>query len=512
MPEATPADKLSIVFAAAEVAPFSKTGGLGEVMMSLPKALAARGHDVCVFAPLYNSSWRAGLPITPLEVKIETDVDGYRIGGRICRSHLPGCDVPVYLVEHHDYFSRDDKLFGHTLYQFRATEGYMQDYPDNDARFVFLTRAILEALPALGIAPDIINANDWHTGLLPIYLHTHYRSLPALAATRTVFTIHNLAYQGRFSKETMWTARLGWELFRHDLLEFHDGVNFMKAGIVGADAVTTVSRRYAEEITWPEHGEELDSTLRAHREKLIGINNGVDYSVWNPASDRFLVKRYGPEDVREGKAACKADLQAKAILPRRPDVPVVAMVTRLAEQKGVSLVRDAAHEIMRMGVQFIILGTGDPEYHGFFRYLAQQYPHQVAAALEFNESLAHQVTAGADIFLMPSRFEPSGLNQLYGLKYGTVPVVRETGGLVDTVIDCNDQTWATGIANGFRFSSYDASGLLWALRRAVDCFHQAPQVWLQLQRNGMAQDWSWERGAERYEGVYRKIMSGAAGS
>lgn len=504
---ATPARRLNIVFASAEVAPFSKTGGLGEVLMSLPKALAARGHEVCVFTPLYNCCWKAGLPITPLDLKVETDVNGHRAGGRICKSHLPDSDVPVYLVEHHDYFARDDKLFGHTLYQFRATEGYMQDYPDNDARFVFFTRAVLEALPALGIKPDVINANDWQTGLLPVYLGVHYANVPELAPARSVFTVHNLAYQGRFPKAAMRTARLGWELFRHDLLEFHDGVNFMKAGIVAADAVTTVSRRYGEEITWHEHGEGLDAVLRTHRDKLFGINNGVDYSIWNPSTDRFLARRYGPEDVKEGKAVCKKDLQARAILPRRPDAPLVGMVTRLAEQKGLTLVRDAAHEMLRMGIQFVLLGTGEPEFHDFFRQLSRQYPHQVSAALEFNEPLAHQIMAGADLFLMPSRFEPSGLNQLYSLKYGTVPVVRATGGLVDSVVDSNDSTWAAGTATGFSFGSYDAGGLLWALRRAVDCYHRAPDVWLQLQRNGMAQDWSWERGAAGYEDVYMRILA-----
>jgi starch synthase len=497
---------LNIVFASAEVAPFAKTGGLGEVLMSLPKALAQRGHQVCVFVPLYNSCWHAGPSIAPLGIKIETDVNGHRVAGRICRSHLPGSDVPVYLVEHHDYFSRDEKLFGHTLYQYQATEGYMEDYSDNAERYVFFSRAILEALSAFDIRPDIINANDWQTGLLPVYLQTQYRHVPHLSSTRSVFTIHNLAYQGRFSKEAMWTARLSWDLFRYDYLEFHDGVNFMKAGIVAADAVTTVSQRYAEEITWPDYGEELDPTLRTHRNKLFGINNGVDYAIWNPLTDRFIARRYGSDDIQAGKAACKADLQAKAILPRRPDVPVVAMVTRLAEQKGLSLVRDAAHEIMRTGVQFVLLGTGDPEYHGFFKYLSQQYPRQVSTALEFNEPLAHQIMAGADIFLMPSRFEPSGLNQLYGLKYGTIPVVRETGGLADTVIDCNDSTWPTGQATGFTFSNYDVNGLIWALRRAVDCYHRAPDVWLQLQRNGMAQDWSWDKGAAAYEDLYRRLL------
>lgn len=475
--------------------------------MSLPKALRARGHNVCVFTPLYNCCWDGGQPITPLDLKVETDINGARVSGRICRSQLPGSDVPVYFVEHYDYFQRDDKLFGHTLYQFRATEGYMRDYPDNDARFAFFTRAVLEALPALGIKPDIINANDWQTGLLPVYLDVHYANVPELAPARSVFTIHNLAYQGRFSKDAMWTARLGWELFRHDLLEFHDGVNFMKAGIVAADAVTTVSRRYAEEITWPEHGEGLDAVLRAHRYKLFGINNGVDYTVWNPATDRYIARHYGSDDVQAGKAACKKDLQAKAILPRRPDAPLVGMVTRLAEQKGITLVRDAAHEILRMGVQFVLLGTGDPEFHDFFRQLARQYPHQVSTALEFNEPLAHQIMAGADIFLMPSRFEPSGLNQLYSLKYGTVPVVRETGGLADSVIDCNDYTWAAGTATGFTFATYDTGGLLWGLRRAIDCYHHAPDVWLQLQRNGMIQDWSWERGAAAYEDVYLRTLA-----
>lgn len=497
----------TIVFVSAEVAPFSKTGGLGEVLSSLPVALAKRGHKVAVFTPMYDCSKKTKQPIRPLDVMVNVPVGKGQVSGRVCQSTLPGSDVPVYLIEHEDYFERDEKLFGHTIYQFKSTEGPLRDYPDNDSRFVFFQRAVLDALHKLDLTPDIIHINDWQTGLIPIYMRYHYSWDRRIANARSVFTIHNLAYQGRFGKGAMDVGHLGWEFFTHHRLEHQDTVSFMKAGIVFSDAITTVSKRYAQEIQGSEFGEGLDGNIRAQGFKLFGINNGVDYDVWNPEVDKLLAHRYGPANVTEGKTANKLALQAQVGLAQKSNVPLLGMVTRLAEQKGIKLVMDACWQILGMGAQLVVLGTGDREYENFFRFMGQRFPQQVAALIQFDENLAHRIMAASDMFLMPSRFEPSGLNQLYSLKYGTIPIVRETGGLSDTVSDCNEHTWKHGKPTGFNFEHYTAEGLMYAVRRAIDCYHNAPEVWHTLQQNGMAQDWSWERGAKGYEEVYRKVLA-----
>jgi starch synthase len=499
--------KLRILVAAAEVTPFAKTGGLAEVAGSLPRAVAAHGHDVAVIMPLYRSAWTAGLPLRPLDVKIEVPVGPSRVAGRLWQSHLRHCDVPVYLLEHHEFFSRDDARAGHTIYQYKGGDGHLRDYEDNGARFVFFNRAVLDAMPALGFWPDVVHVNDWHTGLIPVYLRTLYARDPRFRSVRSLLTIHNLAYQGRFPKEDLSLTGLDWDLFKYEMLEFYDGLNFLKAGIVFADAVNAVSQRYAQEIQTRENGYDLDDVLRVHRYKLFGIMNGVDYDTWNPASDPFLAAKYTPETVRQGKAVCKADLQRTARLPTRVEVPVIGIVTRLAEQKGIDLIKAAAWELMTHDVQLVILGTGETHYQNFFTHLAHEFPYKVASSFEFNEALAHKIIGGADLFLMPSRFEPAGLNQLYSLKYGTVPVVRDTGGLSDSVADCNEDTLRHGTATGFVFGDYHPGALLWAVRRALSCYHGAPEVWHRLQTTGMAQDWSWDHGAREYEKLYRRLVA-----
>lgn len=499
---------LKILFAAAEVAPFSKTGGLGEVGGALPAALAALGHEVVVVTPFYRSAWKAGPYLTPLDLTVHTWLGPQYAGGRLWRSHLPNSEVPVILVEHQGFFERDDPKAGHTFYQYRTADGGMRDYEDNSRRYLFFCRAVLETMKALDFWPDLLHCNDWHTGFLPVFLHAQTPLTPRHEHIRSLLSIHNCAYQGRFHKDELRWTGLGWDYFRMEMLEFHDKLNFLKAGIVFADGVNAVSQRYAQEIQGPDEGYGLDPVLREHRYKLTGIMNGVDYQVWNPASDRHLASTYGPDDLDDGKAACKTALQQEMGLPVDPQVPLIGMVSRLVEQKGISLLRGAAWDLLNHDVQLVVLGTGEPDFENFLRTLAYTFPHKVAVSFQFNEALAHRIMAGSDMYLMPSRFEPSGLNQLYALKYGTVNIVRETGGLADSVTDCSPQRLAQGVATGFVFEDYHPMALMWAVRRALSVYHGQPDVWRQLQRNGMGQDWSQERSAHGYVAAYRKLMAG----
>jgi starch synthase len=499
---------LKILFAAAEVAPFSKTGGLGEVGGALPPALAKRGHEIVVVTPFYRSAWKAGPYLQPTDLTIHTWLGPQYAGGRLWQAHLPNSDVKVMLVQHQGFFERDDPQSGNTFYQYRTPGGWMNDYEDNSRRFLFFCRAVLDTIKALDFWPDILHCNDWHTGFLPVYLQSLIGQDRRYEQIRSLLTIHNCCYQGRFSKEDLQWTGLGWDYFRYQMLEFHDELNFLKAGIVYADGVNAVSRRYAQEIQGPYEGYGLDPVLREHNYKLTGIMNGVDYGVWNPETDKHLAFNYGPDNLEEGKARCKAALQRETHLPERPDVPVLGMVSRLVEQKGISLIQGAAWDLLNHDVQLVVLGTGEPDFQDFLKKLAYTFPQKVAVSFEFNEAMAHRIVAGADMYLMPSRFEPSGLNQLYALKYGTVNIVRETGGLADSVTDCSPERLAQGVATGFVFEDYHPMALMWAVRRALSVYHRQPEVWQQLQRNGMRQDWSQERCAAGYEAAYRKLRAG----
>ncbi|HMP01785.1 MAG TPA: glycogen synthase GlgA [Gemmatales bacterium] len=506
---ATPsgAPRMKILFASAEVVPFAKTGGLGEVVGSLPQALARRGHDVAVIMPLFQSCRRAGPLLEPLDLTVEAQLGYGKEYGRLWRSHLLGePQVPVYFVEHNGLFDRDYKELGNTIYSYRGPDGEQHDYSDQLSRFAFFSKAVLNAIPVLGFWPEVLHANDWHVGLIPVYLRVQYRADPRWRAVRSLLTIHNIAYQGVFSKNDLWVTGLGWEVFRHDLLEYYDSINLLKGGIVCADAVNAVSRRYAQEIQTPAYGFTLDPVIRAHQYKVTGILNGVDYAVWSPAADKHLPVNYDASTVGPGKAICKAHLQQAAGLPSRPDVPLIGMVSRFTEQKGLSLIRGAAWDLLNHDVQLVFLGSGDTSFENFLEHLSRTFPHKVAVALEFNEKLAHQIMAGSDIYLMPSYYEPSGLNQLYALKYGTVPVARDTGGLSDSITEVSEGSLMQGRATGFLFTDYHPAALLWALRRALGCFAHTPEVWRQLQLNGMNQDFSWDHGAAEYERLYWSMV------
>jgi starch synthase len=480
---------MDVLFVSSEVAPFSKTGGLGDVAGSLPAALAQRGHRVAVVTPRYGSLDPGRHALERLPLTLEARGEHCGVWRRPSAPRTP----EVYLLEHDLFYGFRRAPYG---------EGGV-DYLDNPARFAFLARAALDLPRALGFRPAVAHFNDWQTALGPWFLKAEHWADPWLAGTRSVFTIHNLAYQGMFDKALMDPLGLPWSIFRFDHgVEFHDQLNFMKAGLAFADALTTVSPNYAREILTVEGGYGLDTVLRSRSGDLFGILNGIDPKEWNPATDRHLPARYDRRDLR-GKAKVKAALQAELGLPVKPHVPLVGLVGRLADQKGVDLVAAATPALLRTDAQFALLGSGQREAEGFFSWVARERPDRFAARIGFDEGLAHRIEAGADLFLMPSRFEPCGLNQMYSLVYGTPPVVRAVGGLVDTVEDYDG--WKQG--TGFTFGPLDPRALVVATRRALDAWRDV-RAWRGIQERGMAMDFSWDRSAERYEALYRSLSGG----
>jgi starch synthase len=495
---------LRILVAASEVAGLAKTGGLADVAASLPRALAGRGHQVAVVMPYYGAVRRSGVVVEKTGAALPVPLGGRTLACRLLRTRLPNSDVPVYLVEHPPFFERDDGP-GRGLYQQVMPGGYKADFPDNAERFTFFSRAVLEAVPYLGFTPDVVHANDWQTGLVPVFLNEAYRTKPAYRDVRSLFTIHNLAYQGMYSPDVMKLTGLpGW-LLNPAQLEFHGHLNFLKAGVVFADAVNTVSPTYAREITTPDFGCGLDGLLRGVSHKLSGIVNGCDYADWDPAHDRHIARKYTADTVAAGKAACKADLQKRYGLPQKPDVPVLGMVARLVSQKGIDLVLSAAPGFLDLGCQLVFLGDGDPEYHDELTAFKARHPDKVGVFLGFHEGLAHAVEAGSDLFLMPSRYEPCGLNQIYSLRYGTPPVVRATGGLADTVVNATEENLQAGTATGFAFGEFSARALYETVKWALELYRTRPDDFAQVVRTAMAQDWGWDRSAAEYEALYRKV-------
>ena len=429
---------MNILFATSEATPLAKTGGLGDVCGSLPRALTRIGHRPIVILPFFRQARESAVEIEPTGVSIEASIGKKTVTGNYHRAVLPGSDVPVYLVEQPDYYDRPE------LYR---DEG--EDYQDNCERFTFFCRAVLEAIELLGLDVDLVHCHDWCTGLIPAYLKTLYADRPPYDQIPSVMTIHNLAYQGNFWHWDMALTGMDWKYFNYRQMEFYGNLSFLKTGLVFADALTTVSPTYAREILALPLSCGMEGVLQHRADDLVGILNGVDYDEWNPATDRFLGDNtYDARAYVAGKAACKADLQHRLQLPARPDVPLLASIGRLADQKGFDLIArvmsswvgasddalgsPAARDV---DAQWVILGSGEPKYHTAFAKLAEQFPQRFAVRLEFSNELAHRIEAGADMFLMPSQYEPCGLNQLYSLKYGAVPVVRATGGLADTVVD-----------------------------------------------------------------------------
>lgn len=469
---------MKIALAASEVVPFSKTGGLADVCGALPKALASLGHEVVVITPRYGST-------DAVKHKLEKKKVG--ASSVFTSEAIPG--ARTYFIENSLYYEREG-LYG--------TAG--GDYPDNAERFAFFSRTALALLKQLGFEPDVIHCHDWQTGLIPAYLSTLYGKDAFFARTKSAFTIHNLAYQGRFPASDFPLTGLPERTFSPEGLEFFGDVNFLKSGLVYSDVLTTVSPRYAQEIQTPEFGCGLEGVLQHRRKDLHGILNGIDYSEWNPESDAFLPLRYGPGSL-QGKAEVKRTLQQEKGLTPGGRTPLVGIISRLADQKGFDLVAQVIGPILSLGFQFVILGTGDQKYQDLLARLQKDHPGRVSLTLAFDNTLAHKIYAGSDLFLMPSRYEPCGLGQMIALKYGTIPVVRETGGLADSIHDADRE--ADG--NGFSFRAYEPKALVEALSRAVAAFQQAER-WGRLVERAMACDFSWQASAKRYIQIFEQVQ------
>ena len=486
---------MRILMAASEATPFAKTGGLADVSSGLSRALAGLGHEVTLVLPYYRQTVKTHLAGESVG-KLTVPVGEKRVEAEIRSTTLPGSQVRVLLIDQPDYFDRPG------LY---TDKGH--DFADNAERFIFFSRAVLEAARQLDLQPDVIHANDWQTGIIPALLASEYRLQPWFQKTASVFTIHNMAFQGRFPWWEYKLSGLRWDLFNWRQLEFYGELNLLKAGIAMSEVVTTVSPTYAKEICRPEFGYGLDPALQTRGDALVGILNGVDTTDWNPASDAALAQRYALDSVKDGKAACKAALQREVGLPVRPDAMLLGVISRLTDQKGLGLIASRAAELFRADVQFICLGAGEAKYENWLQELKVQFPTKVAAIVGFNEGLAHRIEAGIDAFLMPSQFEPCGLNQMYSSAYGTPPIVSNVGGLADSVVDCAPETIGNGTANGFKFSQFTADAFLTCVWRAVGVFQHDKPTWNRLIRNGMSRDWSWSRSAADYVRAYENARS-----
>jgi starch synthase len=476
---------MRVVMLASEVRPYAKTGGLADVIAALPRALASAGADVTVCIPGYRTALQTAdhpPPSRTLHAPIGSRMERFDV------CPVPDAGMRVVLLRADRYFDRDG-LYG---------DG--GDYGDNAERFAFFCRAALEWLRTEWPVPDVLHVHDWQAALAPAFLRANPELYPELGALRTVVTIHNLAYQGRFGFDQWHQLNLDPRFFVPDFLEFYGGINFLKAGLLFAEGLTTVSPRYAGEIQTTEFGEGLDGVLRARRDRLRGILNGVDYAVWNPATDPHIAAHFNAIDL-DGKRRCKAALQAEVGL-RVGDAPLLAIVSRLAEQKGFDLLTAALPDVLRASdATLLVLGSGEERYEHQLRVLARAFPRRVIVRIGFDEALAHRIEAGADVFLMPSRFEPCGLNQLYSLRYGTVPVVHAVGGLDDTVTELDP---ATQTGTGFKFVAYTVPALVDAVLRALATW-RIPSTWRRLVLNGMTQDFSWERAAREYAECYRDL-------
>ncbi len=458
--------KIKVLYASSEVAPFSKTGGLADVAGSLPVALHKAGVDVRVITPRYKS-----VKVFGNETRLEDK-------------------VPVYFVENKPYFSREN-LYGDNS----------GDYPDNLERFVFFSRRILEQLKEMDFKPDIIHCNDWQTALVPVYLKEVFKPDAFYRRIKTVMTVHNTGYQGIFSKEEFHKTGLSWGYFTMDRLEFYDEVNLLKGGLVFSDIITTVSPTYANEIQTPEFGYGLAGILSERSDFLFGIVNGIDYKVWDPSGDKELKFHFSASKI-DGKYKNKLALQKEVGLEQKADIPLIGVVSRLADQKGLDLIAKIINPLLEKNVQIILLGTGDEKYHILFENIGKTLPRKVSINLRFDSLLAKKIYAGADMFLMPSRYEPCGLGQLISLRYGTLPIVRKTGGLADTIVEYDPFTTR---GNGFVFESYDAGELLKAIERALGLYGQRG-LWKRLVTNAMRSDFSWDSSAKRYIELYKKII------
>jgi len=478
-------NKLKIMLSASEMAPYAKTGGLADVVSSLPKALAAIGNvDAIAVIPKYGFIDDSHYSLKELPDAIKFSMCGFPYEIKVKYLEFPE-GWKAYFLEQGSILSRND----------------MYGYEDDGYRFALFARACIELARFLNFKPDVFHCHDWHAGMIPVYLKTMYREDPFFKDTATIFTIHNLGYQGVFPKELLPYIDVDWYEFKAEKLEFWGNVNFIKAGISYSDIVNTVSREYSKEIQTPRYGEQIDSMLRSRASDLYGIINGIDYDIWNPITDTEIPVKFDLSSV-ERKVENKVALQKELNLPRDAQIPMMAFVSRLTYQKGPDLIAEAMHEMVSMGAQFVLLGTGEEHYSHLFQKLVHDFPYNVRANTSFNDSLARRIYAGSDIFLMPSRYEPCGLSQLISMRYGTIPVARRTGGLADTVQDYDPMM---GKGTGFVFEEESPYALVSAVRRAIDVYHNKYD-WQKLVINAMESDFSWRNSAREYVDLYQKAI------
>lgn len=476
------AEKLKILIVSSEAAPFVKSGGLGDVVGSLPKALRKLGADVRVVIPKFR------------KIKNENYIDveylgcfDVKLGWRTQKAGVlfKNGEVPTYFIENDFYFGRDE-LYG---------------YDDDNERFAFFSKAVLDMLPFADFVPDIIHCNDWQTGPVPMLLRETYKKITYLKDIKTIYTIHNLQYQGNFDPSSMEMLDLPWYLYDNGTVEFYGRMSYMKAGLVYADIISTVSETYADEIQTEEYGYGFDGIIRAGKDRLRGIINGIDYETNNPETDKRIDVNYSADNA-EAKKENKRLLQERLGLEQR-DVPMICMISRLADQKGLDILANAMERLMQNDIQFVILGTGEKRYEDMFRYYENRWKGRFCSCIMFDDTLAQKIYASGDMFLMPSRFEPCGLGQMFSLRYGTVPVVRKTGGLADSVEQFNRET---GTGNGFLFETYDAEGILWAVGEALKIYTDTDK-WNTLVKNCMNTKLSWSDSAEKYMELYKEMLN-----
>lgn len=488
---------MNILFVSSEVEPFSKTGGLADVSGALPKALKAFGHDVRVVTPQYRNVdvKKNILHVADGIGEIVQTVGNTTTSATIMFSTIGNerNETPVYFVANKYYFDRNG------LYNDAERN---TDFADNDERFIFFSKVVPELCKRINFRPDIIHCNDWQTALVCPYLKIFYARDAFFANTKTVFTIHNLAYQGVFGINKFFNTGLPEWALDKEFLEFYGGINFMKAGIIFADAITTVSKRYAEEIcSTEEFGNKLEGLLRKRKNTLFGIVNGIDTTSWNPATDKLIPFRFDVYNL-EAKYRNKESLIRTFRLPYRWNVPLIGIISRLVDQKGLDIIAGMSHGLLQHNVQLVVLGSGEHKYERFFTELEKSFPDKVGVYLGFSDELAHLIEAGCDMFLMPSKYEPCGLNQMYSLRYGTVPIVRAVGGLVDTIENISDSGES---GTGFTFLNYSAFDLYETIMRAVSIYQFRPDVWRYIMLRGMTKDFSWEKSAREYEQLYKMI-------
>ena len=490
---------MRIVQVCSEAVPFAKTGGLADVTGSLSKTLSELGHEVTLILPLYSRFLaKNGFTAEPVGDPFEIPLGDRSVSIQLHRTQMPGCRVDVVLVEHAEFYDREG------LYQDPETKA---DYRDNPERFIAFSRAALEAVARLKLKPDVIQAHDWQTALVLVLLEAQFREwVPELRRTAAIMTLHNMAFQGTYPSEVMPLTGLGWEFYNWRQLECWGRVNLLKAGILFADQICTVSPTYSREIQTAEFGHGLDGVLRNRSADLTGILNGIDPQEWSPSVDPHLPARYDIDSLETGKSTCKRVLQERLQLPLRADVPLLGMVSRMSWQKGFDLIGVCASRLLERDVQLVFLGNGQPEYEDLCRHLATAHPNKVRAVIGYDEALAHLIEAGSDIFLMPSKFEPCGLNQMFSMAYGTPPIVRATGGLADSVIGATPETLSNNTANGFSFDDHDPDQLWQQLDGALKLFADKP-AWRSLQRAGMSRDWSWGRSAREYVALFEKGLA-----